>query len=80
MIDYFWEWITRSVGSAVNWFNTFITNSTIAPFIEFFLVVFLIMALIKFIVTPLLGHVGSSDKAKPNPYDHRDKFVESMFD
>ena len=63
MITNFWNWFITSVTNAVNILNTLVSNSTMAPFFNLFLVIIATMVIVKYIIKPITGGSGS-DKAK----------------
>lgn len=66
MIEHFWNWIFQSVQSAAATVTNIYTNPTIKPFADLLLAVVGLIAVMKFILQPLLGYnySGASDKVK----------------
>lgn len=64
MIENFWNWMYQTVGSALNTLNLMYSNSTMKPFFDLLIVIIGVAVIIRFIIKPMLGSSGSSDKAK----------------
>lgn len=63
ILSTFWSWMTQSVSSALNTLNTLYNNTILHDFFNIFLAVFGTMVIIKYIILPLVGGMGS-DKVK----------------
>lgn len=63
ILQTFWDWMVRTVGAALNTLNTMYNNPTLHDFFNIFLVVFGLMIVMKYIIHPLTGGLGS-DKVK----------------
>lgn len=68
ILQTFWAWMVQTVMSALNTLNTMYNNSTLHDFFNIFLVVFALMVIIKYIIHPLTGGLGS-DKVKKKKED-----------
>ena len=68
MISNFWSWIVQSVTAAVSILNTLVSDSTLSPFFNLFLVVIALMVIVKYILKPIFGSAGS-DKARKKTED-----------